>query len=163
MLQRLNMAQLQFQLSSQRVPKFYCRLNRWFLVRKLIAKCFTDRSKRFRCTVMLRMNAPSAREKTMFGHEQFLRNWRQQRPSNQGEIDSSIRLEVGIIYYTGWTYLIFLQQCWVLLGSVFSGIPCIYMKGTEEMSNFKSSELPLTAFCRHPVHLKLESYNTFRI
>jgi hypothetical protein len=159
----LSVDELSSQTNTSWVPKCYCRLNRWLLVRKLIAKCFTGSSERFRCTVMLIMNAPSAREKTMFGHEQFLRNWRQQRPSNQGEIDSSIRLEVVIIYYTGWSYFILLQQCWVLLGPVFSGTPCIYMKGKEEMSNFKSSELPLTAFCRHPVHLKLESYNTFRI
>jgi hypothetical protein len=47
------------------------------------------------------MKTRSAQEYTMFPHAQVLRNWRQQRPSNKGELDSSVTGEVGRVYYTG--------------------------------------------------------------
>jgi hypothetical protein len=37
----------------------------------------------------------------MFAPAQLLRNWREQRPSNQGDLASSVTGEVGRIYYTG--------------------------------------------------------------
>jgi hypothetical protein len=48
-----------------------------------------------------RMNTHSAREYTMFASAQFLRNWREQRPSNKGDLDSSVTGEVRSVYYTG--------------------------------------------------------------
>jgi hypothetical protein len=43
----------------------------------------------------------SARKFTMFAHAQLLRNWREQRPSNQGDLDSSATVKVSRVYYTG--------------------------------------------------------------
>jgi hypothetical protein len=48
-----------------------------------------------------RMNTRSAREYTMFAPAQLLRNWREQRPSNQGDLDSSVTGETGTAFYTG--------------------------------------------------------------
>jgi hypothetical protein len=36
------------------------------------------------------MNTRSAREYTMFAAAQLLRNWREQRPSSHGHLDSSV-------------------------------------------------------------------------
>jgi hypothetical protein len=36
------------------------------------------------------MNIRSAPEYTMFAPAQFSRNWREQRPSNDGDLDSSV-------------------------------------------------------------------------
>jgi hypothetical protein len=47
------------------------------------------------------MNTLPAREYTMFASAQLLRNWREQRPSNQGDFDSSVTGEVRRVYYTG--------------------------------------------------------------
>jgi hypothetical protein len=74
----------------------YCII-RYFLVRINIAKCFTNNSKRFRCS---RMNKRSAREYTMFAPAQLLRNRREQRPSKQSDLDSSATRKVGRFYYT---------------------------------------------------------------
>jgi hypothetical protein len=41
------------------------------------------------------MNTRSAREYTMLAPAQILRNLRDQRPSNQGDLDSSVTGEVG--------------------------------------------------------------------
>jgi hypothetical protein len=43
----------------------------------------------------------SAREYTMFTPAQLLRNWREQRPSNNGDLDLTVTGDVGIVYYTG--------------------------------------------------------------
>jgi hypothetical protein len=48
-----------------------------------------------------RMNARSAREHTMFAPAQLLRNWREQRPSNKGDLGSSVTREIRKIYYAG--------------------------------------------------------------
>jgi hypothetical protein len=40
------------------------------------------------------MNTHSAREYTMFTPAQFLHNWHEQWPSNQGDLDSSVMGEV---------------------------------------------------------------------
>jgi hypothetical protein len=47
------------------------------------------------------MNTFSVREYTSLALEQLLRNWRKQRPSKQGDLESSVTVEVGIVYYTG--------------------------------------------------------------
>jgi hypothetical protein len=47
------------------------------------------------------MNTPSARECTMFAPAQLLRNWREQRPSNQGDFDTSIMGEVETVLLHG--------------------------------------------------------------
>jgi hypothetical protein len=41
------------------------------------------------------------REYTMFAAAQLLRNWREQRPSNNGDLDSNVTGEGGRVYYTG--------------------------------------------------------------
>jgi hypothetical protein len=41
------------------------------------------------------MNTRSAREYTMFEPAQLLRNWREQRPINKGDLDSNVVREVG--------------------------------------------------------------------
>jgi hypothetical protein len=32
--------------------------------------------------------------------QQLLRNWSQQRPSNKGDLDTSVKTDAGIVYYT---------------------------------------------------------------
>jgi hypothetical protein len=49
-------------------------------------------------TVSVLSNARSDCECAMFAPTQLLR---EQRPSNQGDLDSSVREEVGRVYYTG--------------------------------------------------------------
>jgi hypothetical protein len=44
------------------------------------------------------MNTRSAREYTMFATAQPMR---EQRPSNEGDLGSSVTGEVGTVYYTG--------------------------------------------------------------
>jgi hypothetical protein len=44
-----------------------------------------------------------AREYTKFVHSQLLRNWREQRPNNKDDLDSSVTREVGRVCYTEWT------------------------------------------------------------
>jgi hypothetical protein len=46
------------------------------------------------------MNTRSALEYTTFVPAQLLRNWYEQRPSNQGNLDSNVRRKVGSVYYT---------------------------------------------------------------
>jgi hypothetical protein len=70
------------------------------------------------------MNTRSAREYTMFAPAQLLRHWREQRRSNQGDLDSSVTVEVGRVYYTGVDLLLtsFLYRTtWLLLGCVLNG------------------------------------------
>jgi hypothetical protein len=40
----------------------------------------------------------STREYTMFAPAQLLRNWRVQRPSNKGDLDSSVTTEIRRVY-----------------------------------------------------------------
>jgi hypothetical protein len=47
------------------------------------------------------MNTHSAREYTMFAPAQFLRNWREQRPSNQDALGSSVMRQIGRFYHAG--------------------------------------------------------------
>jgi hypothetical protein len=70
------------------------------------------------------MNTRSAREYTMFAPAQLLRNWREQRPSNNGDLDSRVAGEIGIVYYTGVDLLLvsFLyRSVRLLLGFVLNG------------------------------------------
>jgi hypothetical protein len=78
-----------------------CRLIQYFLLRISIAKCFTNSNQRFRYEIMFENETRSTRDYTMFAPAQVLRNWREQRPSNKGDLDSSIAWEVGKVYYTG--------------------------------------------------------------
>jgi hypothetical protein len=48
-----------------------------------------------------RMNTRSACEYTMLASAQLLRSWCEQRPSNKGDLDSSVAGEVGRVCYTG--------------------------------------------------------------
>jgi hypothetical protein len=43
----------------------------------------------------------SVREYTMFAPVQLLRIWREERPSDQGELGSSVTVDIGRVYYTG--------------------------------------------------------------
>jgi hypothetical protein len=45
----------------------------------------------------------------MFAPVQLLRNWRKQRPSNKGDLDSSVTSGVGRVYYTGADLLFFFR------------------------------------------------------
>jgi hypothetical protein len=46
------------------------------------------------------MNTWSAREYAMFVPAQSLRDWCEQRPSNQGDLDSSVTEDAGRVCYT---------------------------------------------------------------
>jgi hypothetical protein len=82
------------------VPKFCyqsvcCCLIRYFLVRIRFAECFTNSRKQFRFEVM------SKSEHTFCSLiNQHLRSWHEQRPSNEGELDSSVTGVVGRVHYT---------------------------------------------------------------
>jgi hypothetical protein len=75
----------------------------------------------------LKHNTRSAREYTTFAPAQLLRNWREQRPSNRGDIDSTVTVEIGRVYYTGVDLLLIsILYCstWLLLGCDLNGTPC---------------------------------------
>jgi hypothetical protein len=98
----------------------YC-LIRYLLVRISIAKCFTNSSRRFRCEQCSRMNTRHAREYTMFAPTQPLCCWREQRPSNQADLDSCVTGEDGTVCYTGLALLLisFLyRSTWLFSGCV---------------------------------------------
>jgi hypothetical protein len=59
----------------------------------------------------MRMNTRSAREYTMFASVRGLRSWREQRPSNECDVDSSVTREVGKVYYTELYVLLVLVLC----------------------------------------------------
>jgi hypothetical protein len=63
----------------------------------------------------------SAREYAMFAPAEFLGNWREMRPSNEGNLDSNITGEVGSVYYTGMDTLLisFMYRSKCLLLSCF--------------------------------------------
>jgi hypothetical protein len=46
------------------------------------------------------MNTFSVSEYTVFAIVQLLRKWREQRPSNQGDLDSSVKVESGRVCFT---------------------------------------------------------------
>jgi hypothetical protein len=74
--------------------------------------------KRFRCEVMFENEHTSACEYTMFARAQLLRNWCEQRPSSQGDLDSSVAVEIGRVYYAGVDLLLISFLCrsaWLLL------------------------------------------------
>jgi hypothetical protein len=47
------------------------------------------------------MDTRSAREHTMFAPAQFLRSWREKRPSNKDDLESSVKEEVGRVLHGG--------------------------------------------------------------
>jgi hypothetical protein len=56
-----------------------------------------------------------------------LRNWREQRPSKQGYLDSNIKGEVGRVYYTGMELLLisfFYRSTRLFLGCILNGTSC---------------------------------------
>jgi hypothetical protein len=81
------------------------------------------------------MNTRSVREYTaMFAPTQLLRNWREQRPSNKSDIDSSVMWEVGRVYYTGVDLLLisFLyRSSWLMLSCVLNGTSCVTLSLRE--------------------------------
>jgi hypothetical protein len=86
-----------------------------------------------------RMNTRSAREYIMFAPAQFLRNWREQRPSNQGDLYSSVMGEAGRVYYTEMDLLLisFLYRISRLfLSCVLNGTPC------SSLNRHKRYEIP---------------------
>jgi hypothetical protein len=78
----------------------YCCLVRYFLVMRHIAKNFTN-CKRFRHKVMFKMNVRFAPEHTKFTLARLLCNWRMRRPSNEGDLESSVSGEDGRVHCTG--------------------------------------------------------------
>jgi hypothetical protein len=72
-----------------------------FLVRIRIAKCFTNSNKRFRCEVMFENEHTFCPWIHHIRTCIVLRNWREQRPSNKGDLDLNVMGKVGIAYYTG--------------------------------------------------------------
>jgi hypothetical protein len=90
----------------------------------------------------LRMNTWSAREYTMFEPTQLLSNWREQRHSNQGDLDSSVTGEVWRVHYTGLNLLLvsFLySSTWLLLGGILIGTPCILLFVDMQQSTYEKS------------------------
>jgi hypothetical protein len=65
------------------------------------------------------MNTRSAREYTVFTPAQFLCNWYEQRPSNQGDFSSTATGKVERVYYTGRSAsdLIFVPKYVIVVGS----------------------------------------------
>jgi hypothetical protein len=76
------------------------------------------------------MNTRSAREYIMFAPAQLLRNWCEQRPSNQGNLDSSVTGEVRRVYYTrvdllliSFLYVVGLRFKWYILCLIIRCLP----------------------------------------
>jgi hypothetical protein len=108
------------------VPKFcyqsvYCCLIRYFLVRIRTAKCFTNSSKRFRC------EAKFENEHTfclLIHHVRtctVLRNCREQRPSNQGDLELSVTGKLGESVTWGGpaSDFVFMSQDAIVVGLLF--------------------------------------------
>jgi hypothetical protein len=82
------------------VPKSVNVLHRYFLFRIGKAENDLDAEK---CS---RINTRSACEYTVFAPAQFLRSYREQRPTKEGDLDSSITTEVWTVYSSGRTFLV---------------------------------------------------------
>jgi hypothetical protein len=67
------------------------------------------------------MNTRSAREYTMFAPAQLLRNWYEQWPNIKGDLDPSVTVEVGGVYYTGGHIydFNFIMKCVIVVGLLF--------------------------------------------
>jgi hypothetical protein len=75
-----------------------------------------------------RTNARSASKYTMFAPTQLLRNWSQQRPSNQVVHDSSVVWEARRVYYTTVHLLVISFLCStkkLLLGCFLNDATCM--------------------------------------
>jgi hypothetical protein len=93
-----------------------------------------------------RMNTRSDHEYTMFAPAQLLRSWREQRPSSQCDLDSSVTGVVGRVYYTGVDPLLISFLCnssWLLLGCVLNGTAYTYGFLTADL-------LRSAAICKEP-------------
>jgi hypothetical protein len=79
-----------------------------------------------------RVNTRSSRAYTLFVPAQLLRNWHEQRPSNQGYLDSSVTGKVGRVYYTGVDLILIsfsYRSTWLfLLDWVLNGTPRIMQR-----------------------------------
>jgi hypothetical protein len=110
----------------------YC-LVRYFLVRIRIAECLTNSGKRFRCETVFE------NEHTFYSWidapARHLHNWREQRPSNKGNLDSSVTEEVGrVLHRSGPTSdLIVYRSTWLLMGCVLNGTPCNRILSFKEL------------------------------
>jgi hypothetical protein len=82
-------SKLQQYMQAYRWHQHFC-LVRFFTVRIRNAKFFMDSSRRFQCEAMLE----NAREHTLLASAHHLCNWRQQEPSNQGDIEWSATKKV---------------------------------------------------------------------
>jgi hypothetical protein len=91
-----------------------------------------------------RMNTRSAREYTVFAATQLLLKWREQWPSNKGDLDSNVTGEVGRVYYTGMDLLpisCLYRSTWMMFGCILNGtfyIKCFFIsyisyKGVESI------------------------------
>jgi hypothetical protein len=120
------------QTNSSCVPKFcyhsvYCCIIRYFLARISTAKRFTNNNnnnKRFWCDVMFENEHTFRSWIYHIAPVHFWRNWHGQRPSNQGDLDSSVTGEVGRVYFTGVDVLLVLflyRSTWLLMGCVLNG------------------------------------------
>jgi hypothetical protein len=63
-------------------------------------KCFTNSSRRFRREIMFENDTPSY---TVFAPAELLRNWWNQRPSNLGDLDSSVTMGLREHYTSVWS------------------------------------------------------------
>jgi hypothetical protein len=66
-----------------------------------------------------RMHTRSSREYAMFEPAQLWRNWREQRPSNQGYLHANVTWEIGRFGVGYRCYLIFLSQSVIVIGLRF--------------------------------------------
>jgi hypothetical protein len=86
------------------------------------------------------MNTRSARERNMFAPTLLSRNWREQRPSNKGDLESSVR--VGREYYISLLVTLALSDCCIAFE-----IANFYLRGRTDstvifqwLSDFRSSQ-----------------------
>jgi hypothetical protein len=76
------------------------------------------------------MGTRSDREYTMVSHAQILRNWSEQRPSNNGDLDWSVTGD-GRVYHTSMDLLLitfFYRNMWLMFGCVLNGAHCTSRK-----------------------------------
>jgi hypothetical protein len=79
------------------------------------------------------MNIRSAHEYTMFASAHLYRKWREQRPSNQDDLHSSVTGKVWRVYYTG-VDLLLINFCTVV--RVLNGTPpCVKDMGWKHRAN----------------------------
>jgi hypothetical protein len=153
----------------------YCCLVLYFHVKMSIAKCFTNSRKLFWCEVVFENEHSSTREYTTFAPARFLRNWNEQRPSNQSDLDPSIMGKVRSLlpYSRPASGFIFLPQYVIVLGSYFKFCTLYKCVLTQQPAKFelrnilqepdvsrKLLDIPLVLFraVRHHTHRVMGAY-----